>query len=341
MTVKRIGLDLAKNEIELVAVDEHERAVTRKRLKRGKLLDYLARLEPTVVAMEACAGAHDWARKLSALGHEPRLMAPRFVAPYRKNDKNDRNDAEAICEAAGRPNMRYVPVKSAEQQAVLSLHRSRELVVRQRTALINHLRGALAEFGVVVAQGAWRLRRALPEILEDAENGLPDLFRELLAEHYARLRALDDQIAAYDARIAALAREMEPAQRLMTVEGVGPVVATAVVAAVGDARVFANGRQFSAWLGIVPRQYSSGPKVRHGRITKRGDRYLRKQLIHGARAAIRQLRHQDSRRGRWVRELEQRRGFNKAVVALAAKNARLIWALLAKETSYRPEAAAH
>jgi transposase len=262
-------------------------------------------------------------------------MAPRFVTPYRKNDKNDGNDAEAVCEAAGRPNMRFVPIKSAEQQAVLSLHRARELLVGQRTALINQIRGLLGEYGIVVGPGAGRLRRALPEILEDAENKLPALARELFADLRWRLREFDEHIGDYDRRIEALAREMEPAQRLMRIEGIGPLTATAMVASVGDARVFNNGRQFAAWLGLVPRQYSSGTTVRHGRITKRGDGYLRRLLIHGARAMMRHLRGRDDPRSRWVMAIQQRRGFNKAVIALAAKNARVLWAVLARGTVYQ------
>ena len=338
MTVKRIGVDLAKTVFQVHGVDEHEKAVIRRRLKRSEFVAFFAQLPACLVGMEASGGAHHWARELQALGHDVRLMAPRFVGPYRKNDKNDGNDAEAVCEAVGRPNMRFVPIKSIEQQSVLSLHRARDLLVGQRTALINQIRGLLSEHGIVVGPGAGRLRKALPEILEDGDNRLPDLARELFADLDARLRELDEHIERYDRRIEALAREMEPAQRLMRIDGIGPLTATAMVASVGDARVFQNGRQFAAWLGLVPRQYSSGNSVRHGRITKRGDGYLRRLLIHGARALMRHLKGRDDPRSRWVNAVWQRRGFNKAVVALAAKNARVLWAVLAHGTSYQPTA---
>jgi len=337
MTVKRIGIDLAKNVFQVHGVDEHEKPVVRRRLKRSEFVEFFAQLPECLVGMEACGGSHHWARELQALGHDVRLMAPRFVAAYRKNDKNDGNDAEAVCEAVSRPNMRFVPIKSAEQQAVLTLHRARELLVGQRTALINQIRGLLSEFGVTVSPGAQRLRKALPDILEDADNQLPDLARELFADLHARLRELDSHIHDYDRRIEALAREMEPAQRLLRIEGIGPLTATAMVASIGDARVFHNGRQFAAWLGLVPRQYSSGKTVRHGRITKRGDGYLRRMLIHGARALMRHLKGRDDPRSRWVNDVWRRRGFNKAVVALAAKNARVLWAVLTRGTSYQHE----
>lgn len=336
MTVQRIGIDLAKTVFQVHGVDERGRTVLRRRLKRDDLAAFFAQMPACLVGLEACASAHHWARKLRALGHEVRLMAPRFVTAYRKNDKNDGNDAEAVCEAVGRPNMRFVPIKDEEQQAVLSLHRARELLVSQRRDLINQIRGLLGEYGLVVGQGPGRLRKALPAILEDANNGLPALAREVFADLEQRLRELDVQVATYDRRIEQLAREMEPARRLMQIEGIGPLTATAMVATVGDARMFRNGRQFAAWLGLVPRQYTSGDKVRHGRITKRGDGYLRKLLIHGARALMRHLKNREDPRSRWVRCLQQRRGFNKAVVALAARNARVLWAVLAHGTDYQP-----
>jgi transposase len=335
MNVKRIGLDLAKNVFELYGVDEHEQRVLSKTVRRGRLLATFAQLPPCVVGLEACGGAHHWARELRRLGHEPRLMAPQFVAPYRKNDKNDRNDAQAICEAVGRPNMRFVPIKDEEQQAVLTVHRARSLLVSERTALVNHIRGLLSEYGVVLAQGVATVRKGLPEILEDAENGLPALAREVFAELYARLCGFDKRITEYDRRIEQLARASEAAQRLMQVEGVGPLTATAIVATAGDGQQFKNGRQFAAWLGLVARQRSSGGKARHGRITKRGDVYLRTLLIHGARALMRHLTGREDRKSRWVLALKERRGFNKAAVALAAKHARILWALLAHGRDYQ------
>jgi len=335
MKVKRIGLDLAKTVFEVYGVDEHDTEVLRKTVRRNRLLSTFARLAPCVVGMEACGSAHYWARELKKLGHEPRLMAPQFVTPYRKNDKNDRNDAEAICEAVGRPNMRFVPIKDEEQQAVLTVHRARSLLVAERTALVNHIRGLLSEYGVVLAQGVATVRKGLPEILEEGENGLPALAREVFAELYARLRGFDERIAEYDGRIGELARASEAARRLMQVEGVGPLTATAIVATAGDGRQFRNGRQFAAWLGLVARQRSSGGKPRHGRITKRGDVYLRTLLVHGARALMRHLAGREDRKSRWVQALKERRGFNKAAVALAAKHARILWALLAHGCDYQ------
>lgn len=339
MKVKRIGLDLAKNLFEIHGVDGEERVAVRETLKRGKVLEYFGRLPACLVGMEACGGAHYWARELAKLGHDARLMAPQFVAPYRKNNKTDRNDAQAICEAVGRPSMRFVPVKDEEQQTVTMLHRMRSLLLSERTALVNQSRGLLGEFGLVVGQDIGRLRRRLPEILEDGENALPPLARELFADLYGRLRELDAKLGKYDQRIAQLARISAPAQRLMQVEGVGALTATALVAAAGDGRQFANGRQFAAWLGLVPREYSSGGKVRRGRISKRGDVYLRTLLIHGARVVYRYLGERTDRKSLWLRQLAERRGVNKAIVALAAKHARILWALLAKGGAYEPVAA--
>jgi len=333
--IKRIGIDLAKSVFQAHGVDAHEHVALRKRLTRGRVLAFFAQLPPCQIGMEACGSAHYWARELRKLGHEVRLIAPQFVTPYRKNDKNDGNDAEAICEALGRPRMRFVPIKNAEQQAVLCVHRARSLLVGERTALVNQIRGLLAEYGMVVAQGVVRLRHALPGILEDGENGLPLLAREVFADLYARLQALEAGVAAYDRRIAQLARTMAPAKRLMQVEGVGPLTATALVATVGDARLFKNGRQLAAWLGLVPRQHSTGGKSRLGRITKRGDVYLRTLLVHGARSVLRHLAAKGDAKSRWGTALAARRGFNKAAVALAAKHARILWALLAHDTDYQ------
>ena len=336
MKIMRIGIDLAKNVFQIHGVDKQEQVVLRKQLRRKQMLTFFAQIPPCLIGMESCGGSHYWARELRKLGHDARLIAPQFVKPYRRNDKNDSNDAEAICEAVGRPNMRFVPIKDEEQQAVLTLHRARQLLVRERTALVNHARGLLAEFGIVVGQGPARLRAALPRVLEDADNGLPPLAREVFSDLYERLVEMEQRIADYDRKVEQLAREDEVACRLMQVEGIGPLTATALVASVGDARLFKNGRQFAAWLGLVPRQFSSGGKSRHGRITKRGDVYLRTLLIHGARAVMRFMARRDDARSRWVLSLKERRGFNKAAVALAAKNARVLWALMANGGEYRP-----
>lgn len=331
----RIGLDLAKNVFEVYAVDQHEKMLIRKTLKRNKVLEFFAQQESCIVGMESCGGAHYWARELQKLGHDVRMMAPQFVAPYRKSDKNDRNDAEAICEAAGRPNMRFIPIKNEEQQAVLTLHRARSLLVAERVALVNQIRGFLTEYGIVMPQGRLQVRSQLPTILEDAENSLPFLAREVFSDQYHRLCELDRVIDEYDKKIESLAKSNEVTRRLMKMEGIGPITATAIIASAGDLHDFKNGRQFAAWLGLVPRQWSSGGKARHGRITKRGDSYIRTLLIHGARAVIRFIDRHDDPKSRWVKSLIERRGVNKAAVALAAKHARILWSMISRGTDYK------
>lgn len=334
MKVTTVGLDLAKNVFTLQGTDECGRTVLRKTVRRGKLLELFAQLPVCVVGMEACGGAQHWARELRKLGHEPRIMAAEFVEPYRQGGKNDANDAAAICEAVSRPKMRFVAVKSTEQQAVLAVHRLRQGLVEERTALANRLRGLLVEFGLIVGVGLDRLRRSLPEILEDGENEIPGIAREVFADATRHLSELDVRIGDYDRRIAALARSSEPARRLMKLEGVGPVTATAIVATVGDAKVFRNGRQFAAWLGLTPRQHSTGGKQRLGAMTKHGDVYLRTLLIHGARAVLRLTRTRSDAKSRWAERLRRRRPDNVVAVALAAKHARIIWALLAHAQDY-------
>jgi transposase len=336
MKVTTVGLDLAKSVFTVHGVDEHGNTVLRKTVRRAKVLELFAQLPACVVGMEACAGAQHWARKLRQLGHDPRIMAAEFVAPYRQGGKNDANDAAAICEAVSRPKMRFVALKSVEQQAVLAVHRLRQGLVEERTALANRLRGLLTEYGLVVGIGLDRLRRALPEMLEDGANGLPGIAREVFADGAQQLRELDARIAAYDRRITALARASEAVQRLMKIEGVGPVTATAMVASVGDAKVFKNGRQFAAWLGLTPRQHSTGGKQRLGAMTKHGDVYLRTLLIHGARAVLRVSANRSDAKSRWAQSLRRRRPDNVAAVALAAKHARISWALLARAQEYQP-----
>lgn len=332
--ITRIGVDLAKHVFQLHGVDDRGHTIVRRRISRAQLHAFFAQLRPCLIGVEACGSAHYWARELRALGHDVRLIAPQFVAPYRKNDKNDGNDAEAICEAVGRPHMRFVPIKEVTQQAVLTVHRARQLLVGERTALVNQTRGLLAEYGLILPIGVGALRRAWGTLLEAPE--LPPLAREVVADLADRLRALDERIAAYDRRIEQVVRNTEPAQRLLQVPGGGPITATALVATVGDARSFKNGRQCAAWLGMVPRQHSSGGTRRLGRITKRGDVYLRTLLIHGARAVLCRLARHTDATSRWALALKARRGFNKAVVALAAKHARIVWALLATGRPYQP-----
>ncbi|MDN5940903.1 MAG: IS110 family transposase [Nitrospira sp.] len=337
MHITRIGIDLAKQVFQVHGVDERGHTVLRRRLARIQVRAVLTHLPPCVVGLEACGSAHYWARELRALGHDVRLMAPQFVRPYRKNDKNDGNDAEAICEAVGRPQMRFVPVKDVGQQAVLTVHRARQLLIAERTAWGNQSRGLLAEFGLIVPAGIGALRRLWPSLLETPD--LPVLACEVFTDLADRLRAVDARIASDDRRVDQVARQTEPAQRLMQAPGIGPVTATALVATVGTAHAFKNGRQCAAWLGLVPRQHSSGGTRRLGRITKRGDVSLRTWLIHGARAVMRQLARRTDATSRWVTALQARRGFNKAVVALAAKHARIVWALLATGRIYQPTAA--
>ncbi len=335
MKFTRCGLDIAKQVFQVHGVNEHGVVRGRKTLPRAKVLEFFAQLPPCLIGIEACSSAHYWARELTKLGHAVKLMAAQFVIPYRKRGKNDANDAEAICEAVGRPNMRFVAIKSQEQQAVLMVHRARALVVGNRTAQVNQIRGLLGEFGLVVPKGVARLRRALPGILEDAENGLPVLAREVLCGLLEQFHELDARISAYDRQIRALAAASEPARRLMQIEAIGPQTATALVASMGDPHVFKNGRGFAAWLGITPRQHSSGGKDRLGQITRQGDTCLRTLLVHGARAYLRVVDRKTDAKSDWARRLKERRHVNVVAVALAAKHARIAWAILAHGTSYR------
>jgi transposase len=338
MMITTLGIDLAKNVFQLHGVDEAARAKLRKRLSRGRLLGYLANLEPCVIGIEACTGAHYWAREMGKLGHTVRIMSPQYVKPYIKSNKNDSNDAQGICEAVGRPHMRFVPPKSVEQQTIQALHRVREQLIKGRTALANQTRGLLAEYGIVVPKGVHKLRAALPGILEDGENGLIPLARELFAESYDQLLESYRRIDEYDRRIERIFRACPSCQRVAQIEGIGPLGATALVAAVGDAKFFKNGRQMAAWLGLVPKQHSSGGRDRLLGISKRGDRYLRTLLIHGARSVVYRCDKKQDARNRWLSDLKQRRGANRACVALANKNARIVWALLAREETYRAAA---
>lgn len=333
MQVERIGLDIAKSSFQVHGVDAYSKVVIRKQLTRGKVLGYFAQLPPCLVGVEACGGAHYWARELQKLGHEVRLMAVAMIQPYRTGQKNDQNDAEAICEAVSRPRTRFVPVKSEAQQAVLPVHRARELLVTERTALANQIRGLLLEYGGVIAQGIQRLRRVLPDLL--TTETLPELVREVVTELRERVLELDRRITDYDHRIEQLAQQNDAARRLMAVEGVGPMTATAIVATRGEGHAFQHGRQFAAWLGLVPEQYSTGGKTVLGRITKHGNVYLRTLLIHGARAVLQFSTKRSDQKSRWVEAVRQRRGSNIAAVALAAKHARILWALLAPGQEYQ------
>lgn len=339
MNSTTIGIDLAKNTFSLHGVDAQGKTVLKKTVSRSKLLEQFVHLPSCVVGMEACSGAHHWARELRKLGHDARIIAPRFVTPYRRKGKNDNNDAEAICEAVSRPAMHFVPVKSSEQQAILCLHRVRQQMVSERTALINQIRGLLSEFGLIMAKGRYAAQHAIPDILEDAENGLPSLARRLLHDVWQRIQQINQQVLAYDREMEAQARQNESASRLMTIPGIGAITATALIASIAEPKQFRNGRQLAAWLGLTPRQYSTGGKPRLGRITKQGDKYLRMLLIHGTRAVLAVLKDKQDRTSRWLRELINRRGYKRAAVALAAKNARIVWAVLNRGENYRLAAA--
>jgi transposase len=337
MKITTVGIDLAKNVFQVHGVDERGKAVLKKQLKRHQVLVFFSNIPPCLIGMEACGGAHFWGRRLQAQGHTVRLMAPQFVKPYVKSNKNDAADAEAICEAVGRPNMRFVPIKNIEQQAALSLHRARRGFIRERTALANRIRGLLAEFGLIIPQGIHHIARRMPQILEDADNELSDPMRALLARLLEHLQELNRQAQELEAQIIAWHRNNELSRKLEAVPGIGPLTASALVATVGDAKNFKNGRQMAAWLGLVPKQESSGGKTVLLGISKRGDVYLRTLLIHGARSVLCAAQRRKATVDRWVQGLLERRNANVAAVAMANKTARIVWALLAKARQYDPQ----
>lgn len=334
MKVTTVGLDLAKNVFQIHAVDERGKAVVRKQLKRDQVAPFFAKLEPCLVGMEACASAHHWARKLQGFGHTVRLIAPQFVKPYVKANKNDAADAEAICEAVSRPSMRFVAVKTVAQQALLAMHRVRQGLIKARTAQANQIRGLLGEYGLVIPQGIGHIAKRVPSLIEDASNELPGTFRVLIDRLLEHLKTLDRQVAELETQITAWHRESEASRRLEQIPGIGPITATALVATMGEAKNFSNGRQVAAWLGLVPRQHSTGGKATLLGMSKRGDSYLRTLLIHGARSMILALRRKAKPEG-WLYDLVKRRNANVAAVALANKNARIAWALLAHDRSFR------
>lgn len=336
MKVTTLGIDIAKSVFHLYGVNKTGRLVKKNMLKRHVLLSYIARLEPCTIAIEACGGANYWAREFTKLGHKVVLIAPQFVSPYRKGNKNDYNDAEAIAEAAQRPGMRFVPIKSIDQQDVQILHRIRERLVKQRTALTNQTRGMLAEYGIVMAKGKKAFKEAMPEILEDANNQLIVVSRQLFSELYDEFIVLEEKFKACEKKIAEEAKTNAICQRLHGILGVGPVTATALYGAVGDGKEFKNGRHFSAWCGLVPKQNSSGGKNTLLGISKRGNTYLRTLLIHGARAVLFHAKTKKDRFSQWANALEERRGFNRACVAIANKLARIAWVVMAREEDYKP-----
>ena len=334
MKITTIGVDVAKKLFQVHGVNEHGAPVLRKQLKRSQVLPFFANLAPCLIGMEACSGAHHWGRQLQKVGHTVKLMAPQFVKPYVKSNKNDLADAEAICEAVNRPTMRFVPMKNGEQQAVLALHRARQGFVRARTAQANQIRGLLAEYGIIIPQGIGQISRCLPLILEDGENDLPGLFRRLLQRLGEHLKQLDLQVSELDSQILLWHRQHEGSCRLAQIPGIGPLTASALVASIGDAKSFENSRQLAAWMGLVPRQHSSGGKALLLGISKRGDGYLRTLLVHGARSVLRVAERKAGYATSWIAGVVKRRHPNVAAVALANKNARIVWALLRHERNY-------
>lgn len=338
--VSTIGIDLAKNVFQFHGVDNNGKVVFQRKLTRKKVILFLSNLPPCLIGLEACAGANHWAREIQKLGHDVKLISPQFVKPYVKNDKSDANDAAGICEAVTRPHMRFVPIKKVEQQDIQNIHRIRERLVKTRTALINEIRSLLHEYGIIMPQGVKAFKVGFPLIIADAENELTSLTRELMTTLFGEFNSLEEQIGYYEKKLNIVYKSSPDAQRLATIPGVGKLTATAIIASVSDARLFKNGREFSAWLGLVPRQNSSGGKQKLLGITKRGDCYIRKLLIHGARASMRWIGEgQCSSRSAWALKLKERRGFNIATVALANKNARVVWSLLVKEENYKHIAA--
>lgn len=336
-TITRIGIDLAKNTFSICGVDSHGKIVLERTLKRKELLDSLANIPSCMIAMEAGSGAHYWSRALIKLGHDARIMDPKFVTPYRtggKTSKNDRNDARAICEAAGRPHMRFVPIKTDQQQAILIIHRRRRQLVAEHTRTANQIRGFLAEFGVVASKGANILRRDWLALRQTHADKVPLMAWEEIDDLYAQLHALHQKILGYDRKIHALNKDDARAQRIMQINGVGEITASAIVSTVGDASLFKNGRQFAAWLGLTPREYSTGGKQRLGHISKRGDVYLRTLLVHGARSELMLTQKREDKKSVWAEKLKTTKSWNKTAVALANKHARIIWALLTKQENY-------
>ena len=338
MRATTIGIDLAKSSFQVHGVDVHGKVALRKQLRRGKLLEFFANLPCCRVGIEACGGAHHWARELTKLGHEVRLMAPQYVKPYVKTNKHDAADAEGCCEAVQRPSMRFVPMKTETQQALLMLHRIRDRLIAERTGTINAIRGHMAEFGIVAARRELGMRELLAVISDLDDGRLPAIARELLVLQVEHLRAIEARIADLDGRLLRQAREEEACRRLAEVPGIGCVIATAMVATVGDAKLFNSGRSFAAWLGLTPRQHATGGRERLLGISKRGDGYLRRQLMHGARSLVRLAAGRDRQPWTWINSLLGRRPFNVVVAAVANKLARIIWALLSRGETYRAPA---
>ena len=334
--ITTIGLDLAKNVFQVHGMDHEGQVVLRKKLRRGQMLKFFGILPPCLVGMEACGSAHHWARELKAQGHEVRLIPPQYVRPFLKTNKHDAADAEAIAEALVRPTMRFAPIKSTDQQAVLMLHRSRELLVKQRTMLINAVRGHCSELGMTASQGASRVNDLLVIIENPDDARLPAFAREALGVLMAQLHTVKEAIRTLERKLQVWHRSQHASQRLTTIPGVGVITATALVATIGDGSQFQSGRHLSAWLGLVPRQHSSGGKSRLGRISKRGDGYVRRLLVHGSRAVLRWQRGAPQKPSPWIGELLVRRPTNVVLVAMANKTARMVWAMMRDQQNFNP-----
>ena len=319
---------------QLHGVDRNGRVVLKRRVVRDQLLQTMARIDPCTVVVEACTGAFYWARKFEVLGHQVKIISPQYVKPFVRRQKNDGNDAEAICVAARQPHIPFVPKKTIEQQDIQALHRARQRMVNHRTAVVSQIRGLLLDRGFAFAKSITRARRIIPELLSNFDNELTALAREALSELYDLFRDLDRRIASFDKKIDRVFRESEPCQRIAKIKGVGPKTATAIVAAVGDGSEFKNGRHLAVWVGLVPRQFSSGDRNVLMGISKRGSQHLRSLLVHGARAVVRTAPEKTDSNNQWVNQLRERRGFNRATVAVANKNARIIWAVLRTGAPY-------
>lgn len=338
MKINTLAIDLAKDVFYLSGVDKKEKLILKKKLYRDEVLPFIKNLNSCTIVIEACGGANYWSRQFHNLGHTVKLISPQFVKPFVKTNKNDFNDTQGILDANSRPNMRYVSPKNLEQQDIQSLHRVRERYIVNRTALANQIRGLLMEYGVVIPKGIDHVRRQLPQLLEATKTELTITMKELISDLYDELCHLDECIKKYDKKLKKIFNENEICQRLSSIEGMGVISTTALVASVGDPNVFRNGRQMSAWIGVVPKQYSSGNQERLLGISKRGDIYLRKVMIHGARSVVYRAKHKTDKRSHWINSVRHRRGTNKACVALVNKNIRIAWALMMKEEVYQKAA---
>jgi len=339
MQIDILGIDLAKRVFQLHGADRQGRTVYAAKVMRAAFLETVRESRPRIVAMEACGSAHHWARCFRAMGIEVRLISPQYVTPFVKTNKNGRNDAQAIVEAASRPTMNFVTVKSVEQQDIQAVHRVRELLVQQRTALINQARGLLAERGVSIAQTRQAFKREVPKIVGTCEGEVTNVCQAMVLEISQQIHALEERIKHAETWLKSFMKQSALCRKIAAIDGVGTITATAMVASVGEAKEFKNGRHLSAWLGLVPRQHSSGGKSQLRGISKRGDKYLRTLLVHGARSVLRYAVGKTDVQSRWLQDLIARRGYNRAAVALANKNARVIQALLSSDMPYRPIAA--